>query len=79
MSRAGARSELGQLKSALDDSLYAIELDPEFGLAYNNKGRIHEMMGQVGQASKDYKKACDLGIKKGCIEFKRLNLATVDQ
>ena len=79
INRSVARSQLGQLKNALNDSLFALQLNPKLGMAHNNKGRIHEQLGQIGKAKGEYQMACQLGVQKSCIEYNRLNIATVSK
>jgi TPR repeat protein len=42
------------------------------GLNYFHKGAIAEINGNIKQALRYYKKACDLGVKGGCNSYKRL-------
>lgn len=72
VNRAGARTELGQLDNALDDSNRAIQLNPGFGLAYNNQAYVYELMGKRKQATASYAKACELGVTQSCADQRRL-------
>jgi len=71
--RAGARTELGRLSTALDDCNRAIQINPAFGVAHNNCGYAYELMGQAQQAAIAYEQACNLGIKASCGDYKRLS------
>jgi len=46
-------------EEAIDASTKAIELDPEYGLAYYNRALILRNMGRKSRAAKDLKKALD--------------------
>ena len=75
VNRAGARTELGNLVYAIEDSNKAIRIAPQLGIAYNNKGYAHERLGQPDQASHYYKRACRLGIEESCLDYERLSSA----
>jgi tetratricopeptide (TPR) repeat protein len=70
--RAGARTELGQLPDALDDARHAIKLNPKFGVAHNNQGYVYELMGKREEAASSYQKACNLGVKQSCADYRRM-------
>ncbi len=46
-------------EEAINASTKAVELDPEYGLAYYNRALILRNMNRKGQASKDLKRALD--------------------
>lgn len=70
--RSGAHANAGNLPQALADSETAIRLDPGFGLAYNNRGYVYELMRRPSQAAPDYEKACGLKVEIGCVNLKRM-------
>ncbi|WP_455206024.1 tetratricopeptide repeat protein [Kaarinaea lacus] len=72
VNRAGAHTELGEYEKALDDCNNALIIDPQMGIAYNNKGYVFELMGQLRQAALEYETACTLGVTPSCNDFKRL-------
>lgn len=72
VNRAGARTELGHLVNAIEDSNKAIRIRPDLGIAYNNKGYAHERLGQLNMASRNYQRACNLGIEQSCKDFNRI-------
>jgi tetratricopeptide (TPR) repeat protein len=55
--RAVANTRLGQTKLALDDYNRAIELFPEYPVAYNNRGNLLLALGQLTEAQKDFDRA----------------------
>ncbi|WP_455221707.1 tetratricopeptide repeat protein [Kaarinaea lacus] len=75
VNRSGARAEMGMLTSALGDCNRAIQLNPGLGLAHNNCGYTYELLGQPKQAEVAYLQACNLGVKKSCRDYFRLNNA----
>lgn len=72
VNRAGARTELGRLEHALNDSQHAIELNPQFGIAYNNQAYVYELMGKRSLAAASYAKACELGVTQSCADQRRM-------
>jgi tetratricopeptide (TPR) repeat protein len=56
---AGERHE-----EAIDASTKAIELDPEYGLAYYNRGLILQRMGRKSRATKDLRKALEADLPR---------------
>jgi len=50
-----------------NDAIYAygkaIELDPKYAMAYNNRGAVYDNIGNYSQAIKDYDRAIDLNPK----------------
>ncbi len=55
--RAVANARLGQTKLALEDYNHAVELFPEYPVAYNNRGNLLLTIGQFGEAIKDFDRA----------------------
>jgi len=72
ITRSGAYANLGRLSEALADAQAAIKLDPDQGLAYNNRGYVFELQKKPRQAALDYEIACGLKSELGCQNFKRL-------
>jgi tetratricopeptide (TPR) repeat protein len=52
--------ELGRYEESLESSIKAIDLNPNFSMAWNNKGHALHMMGKSEEALKDVQKALDL-------------------
>jgi Flp pilus assembly protein TadD/DNA-binding transcriptional MerR regulator len=73
--RSAAYAQKDYLNKALKDSNEAIKFNPNFSLAYNNRGYVLELLGNNRQASADYLKSCSLGLDLGCKNFERLNQA----
>lgn len=55
--RAVANARLGETKLALEDYNRAVELFPEYPVAYNNRGNLLLALGQLGEATKDFDRA----------------------
>lgn len=55
--RGVANARLGQTKLALEDYNHAVELFPEYPVAYNNRGNLLLAVGQLGEAMKDFDRA----------------------
>lgn len=55
--RGVANARLGQTKPALEDYNHAVELFPEYPVAYNNRGNLLLAVGQLGEAMKDFDRA----------------------
>jgi tetratricopeptide (TPR) repeat protein len=73
VNRAGAYTELGLYSKALNDCNTALILDPNMAIAYNNKGYVLELMGELKKAAMEYETACVLGVQQSCSDFKRLS------
>ena len=73
VNRAGAYTELGKYTNALDDCNAALIVDPNMGIAYNNKGYVLELMGELKKAAMEYETACVLGVQQSCSDHKRLS------
>ena len=63
-SRGVAFKELKNYESALIDYNKAIKIDPNYGMAYGNRGNLKSMLDLP--FCNDYKKACELGQKIVC-------------
>lgn len=55
--RGVANARSGQTKQAFEDYNRAIELFPEYPVAYNNRGNLLLAVGQLGEATKDFDRA----------------------
>lgn len=55
--RGVANARLGQTKLALEDYNRAVELFPEYPVAYNNRGNLLLAVGQLDEAMKDFDRA----------------------
>jgi len=55
--RGVANARLGQTKRALEDYNRAVELFPEYPVAYNNRGNLLLVIGQRREAMKDFDRA----------------------
>jgi tetratricopeptide (TPR) repeat protein len=71
--RAGAYTELGLYSKALEDCNAALILDPNMAIAYNNKGYVLELQGELKKAAMEYETACVLGVQQSCSDHKRLS------
>ena len=56
----------GDLDKALIEYNEAINIKPDFAASYENIGMIYEAKRNKVEASKFYKKACDLGRSSAC-------------
>ena len=72
VNRAGAYANMKMLREASEDCDTAIKINPDYGLAYNNRGYVYELLGQIKQAKLDYDIGCNLGIRKACENLKRI-------
>jgi tetratricopeptide (TPR) repeat protein len=70
--RGLAYDEKGQYDRVIEDSNKTIALDPNHAGDYYNRGNAYEMLGNIEMAIADYRKACDLGLKVGCENLKRV-------
>jgi tetratricopeptide (TPR) repeat protein/DNA-binding transcriptional MerR regulator len=71
--RSAAYAQKDFLNKALKDSNVAVKFNPDFPLAYNNRGYVLELLGNNRKAAADYLKSCSLGSDLGCKNFERLN------
>jgi tetratricopeptide (TPR) repeat protein len=65
----------GSYNDAIKNCEIAIGLNPDFGLAYNNRGYAYELLGKKKEAELDYEMSCYLGEQFGCINMKKLKKA----
>ena len=70
--RCGAKAVLGMLSEAEEDCIAAEQLDPDFSMAYNNRGVILEKRGDLTDARGFFQKSCDLGNSLGCKNVERI-------
>ena len=55
---------LGNPQGAIVDYTKAIELDPQSGYAYRNRGYARELVNDLYGACRDWRKAADFGLKE---------------
>ena len=60
ISRAYNFNALGEFEKAMAEYIVAIELDPEYALAYNNRGAVLHRLGYLADALADLNMAVDL-------------------
>lgn len=63
----------GMLKESLADCEKAIEINPDNGVAYNNKGYALELLGKMDEATLYYEISCGLQTDLGCKNHKRIS------
>ncbi len=61
LNRGNAYSKKGQYDHAISDFTKAIEINPRYALAYNNRGIVMRKLGNIKMACSDAKRACELG------------------
>jgi Tfp pilus assembly protein PilF len=54
---------LKQYEAAISDLNRAIEIDPNYSSAYNNRGRYYQEIGEFEKASADFEKATQINQK----------------
>ena len=59
--RAGEKFRNDDYYGAIADAMRAIEINPNYGLAYANLGTAKDLLGDIKGACADWKKAFDLG------------------
>lgn len=70
--RSEAYAKMDRLDKAMKDAEWAITLNQNNALAYNNRGFVYEQRGDYRLALLDYRKSCSLGYDAGCTNSKRL-------
>lgn len=65
-------AEKHQHSEAILDFNHSIKLDPGRGKSFYNRALSWKDMGDCEKAAKDWKRACDLGIKKACDKYDEL-------
>ncbi len=63
-------------EEALDASTKAVELDPEYGLAYYNRALILQRLGRKSRATKDLKRALEADLPR---RFRRATTKTLEE
>jgi tetratricopeptide (TPR) repeat protein len=71
--RGGGYANKNMTNEAMKDCDSAIKINPDFGLAYNNRGYALETAGNKKEAIINYEMSCNLGLALGCENFKRLS------
>jgi Flp pilus assembly protein TadD len=56
-----------QYEKAIQDFSKAIELDPNYGKAYMNRGIAYLKSGNNEMAAKDFLTSCRMGFNDGCM------------
>ena len=74
--RAAARAQQGQFEKAIADCIAALEIDPSYGLAFNNRGYVLERMGVRDEALVDYHVGCLMNSELACQNYERLGSKT---
>ena len=64
-------NEKGQWDKAIAEYNKAIELNPEYADAYNNRGLAYLDLAQFDHGCQDLQKACELGLCKGLVWARR--------
>ena len=59
-------AENGLYDDAIEAYTKAIALDPNYAIAYYNRGITYYKKGNMGRAISDFQKACDMGNEMGC-------------
>ena len=67
--RGNLYEEIGQKEKALADFNQAITLNPNFAIAYYNRGVIYFQLENISQCKKDLEKASSLFQKQGNIQI----------
>jgi tetratricopeptide (TPR) repeat protein len=63
--------EKGQYDKAISDFNKAIEINPRYAEAYNNRGGAYHKKAQLDKTCSDFKRACELGLCEYYEEVKR--------
>ena len=66
-------TDFGNYDAALADLNRAIQLDPTYALAYNNRGQTYVHLGKYREAIADWQQAADLYRQQGSeADYQRL-------
>ena len=68
--RAYEKAEKGDHYGAISDYTKAIEINPDYAVAYSNRGISKETLGNIKDACSDWEKASSLGDKDSAIWVK---------
>jgi tetratricopeptide (TPR) repeat protein len=71
LEKGNAYFDSGQLEEAITEYSQAIEIDPEYALAYHHRGMAYVKEGQLELAIADYDKAIDLDIEGAQVYYDR--------
>ena len=66
-----AEAMAGRWKEALDFFTKSIEIDPQYAIAYGNRGVAYDILGNTKQAIKDYDKAIELNPQNALTYYNR--------
>jgi tetratricopeptide (TPR) repeat protein len=61
LDRGEAAENRGDLQEAIKQYAQAIKIDPNYALAYVFRGNAYDKLGDYKSATKDARKACELG------------------
>ena len=67
-SKGNLEYELKRYTEAVSDLTQAIGLNPENPNAYILRGLVYQILGEDDNACHDFKKACQIGSERGCME-----------
>ena len=70
--RAKIYSALNLPDKAIEDLSASISLHPADAMAYYNRGHLYLTMSNKRLAASDLRKACELGLERGCLELRGL-------
>ena len=59
---------MGQVEQAIRDYGEAIQIDPEYALAYTNRALAYTLAGQDEKAQQDVNRAVELGSDRGALD-----------
>jgi len=79
INRSWALAELGDTRQALVDANLAIQLEPELGLAYNNRAYTYELMDNLVEARNDYQRACQRNFRVACSVLPKVDKVLADR
>ena len=65
--RGGTYRLLGQLNLAIDDLIQAIEINPNYGMAYYNRALVYTQLGRDAEAAQDVERAVEQGFDQSTI------------
>jgi len=71
--------ELGQHERAIEDYNEAIRLNPEYAVAYNNRGYAYKLQGKKAEAIADFEKFITLSNNPQLIEMARQQIEELSE